>query len=197
MKLTVQLALIAIIVNCMSVISFGLRLTKFSVPSPVVEGDTVECKCEYDEGQDKLLALVWSINGTRFFRYEPNGGPSSKYALLKGDGSLFDDKLIKVSRKSNGTVLILDHVSTRLSGELTCSLIIDNDGPEFMLYEKRWLDVRKREKKSWAYGLKLFASSRGSRCSKCPRTSSISLLSVFLLSCSTVAYLYKHMTMKL
>jgi len=76
----------------------------------VYAGETIECLCEFDEGSDQLDALFWSINGTRFYRYEPTGGPSSQYSVINDDQTapLVDNKILQVVRKFWNYCLLLN-----------------------------------------------------------------------------------------
>ncbi|GFQ65368.1 uncharacterized protein TNCT_236591 [Trichonephila clavata] len=48
------------------------------VPTPVVAGDSILLKCEYELGNETLYAVKWYKNMGEFYRYVPASDPPLK-----------------------------------------------------------------------------------------------------------------------
>ena len=57
------------------IISVGIRITRFEVPSLVVPGDSAVLTCFYDLGREKLYSVKWFKDQIEFFRFFPSLTP--------------------------------------------------------------------------------------------------------------------------
>ncbi|GFX07113.1 uncharacterized protein TNCV_1557161 [Trichonephila clavipes] len=57
------------------VVSLGLKITRFEVPSLVVPGDSAILTCFYDLGKEKLYSVKWYKDQVEFFRFFPSLSP--------------------------------------------------------------------------------------------------------------------------
>ncbi|GBO18460.1 hypothetical protein AVEN_267969-1, partial [Araneus ventricosus] len=57
------------------IISIGLKITRFEVPSLVVPGDSAILTCFYDLGKEKLYSVKWYKDHVEFFRFFPSLSP--------------------------------------------------------------------------------------------------------------------------
>ncbi|PRD27685.1 UNVERIFIED_CONTAM: hypothetical protein NCL1_34660 [Trichonephila clavipes] len=55
-----------------------LRINMLHVPTPVVAGDSILLKCEYELGNETLYAVKWYKNMGEFYRYVPASDPPLK-----------------------------------------------------------------------------------------------------------------------
>ncbi|GFR31466.1 uncharacterized protein TNCT_274731 [Trichonephila clavata] len=61
--------------SVLPVVSLGLKITRFEVPSLVVPGDSAILTCFYDLGKEKLYSVKWYKDQVEFFRFFPSLSP--------------------------------------------------------------------------------------------------------------------------
>ncbi|XP_074593872.1 uncharacterized protein LOC141849447 isoform X2 [Brevipalpus obovatus] len=99
-----------------------LKIYRLEVPSPTISGQSVELKCNYEMGANKLYSVKWYKDTSEFYRYVPKDNPKIKVLSLKG---------IKVdtTRSSNESVY-LKYVDSNSAGKYRCE--ISAEAPSFV-----------------------------------------------------------------
>lgn len=75
----------------------ALRMLMLEVPSPAVNGESVELRCSFDLENDNLYSIKWYKNNTEFYRYVPKDWPPGQYLPIPGvrvDVSIYSLKLL-------------------------------------------------------------------------------------------------------
>ncbi|XP_073978047.1 cell adhesion molecule 2-like isoform X2 [Rhodnius prolixus] len=106
------------------ILAVGLGKVRLFVPMAVQEGDTAVLRCLFDLGGDALYSVKWYKGGREIFRYLPRETPSIKIFPIP---YLIDLNIEK--EKSNATHLVLNKVTTNLSGRYSCE--VSADAPSF------------------------------------------------------------------
>ncbi|CAL1266849.1 unnamed protein product [Larinioides sclopetarius] len=99
------------------VISIGLKITRFEVPSLVVPGDSAILTCFYDLGKEKLYSVKWYKDHVEFFRFFPSLSP--QYMAFPAPGLDID-----LSKSSPNTVY-LRNLTLQSEGQYTCQVSAD------------------------------------------------------------------------
>lgn len=99
------------------IISIGIKITRFEVPSLVVPGDSAVLTCFYDLGREKLYSVKWFKDQIEFFRFFPSLSP--QYMAFPAPG--LDTDLTK----SSPTSVYLRNLTLKSEGQYTCQVSAD------------------------------------------------------------------------
>lgn len=101
----------------------GLRITKVSVPTPVVVSDSVWLECDFVEEQENVYALKWYLGLDEFYRWTPAESPSVKTFPVRGNPLVVD-----TTASHRGRVRIHD-VKLGATGVFRCE--VSAEAPSF------------------------------------------------------------------
>ncbi|KAG8180120.1 hypothetical protein JTE90_012135 [Oedothorax gibbosus] len=101
----------------LALVSLGLRITRFQVPSLVVPGTSAVLSCSFDLGRETLYSVKWYRDSEEFFRFFPSLTP--QYMAFPAPGIDID-----VS-KSTSTRVHLRNLTSQSEGRYTCQVSAD------------------------------------------------------------------------
>lgn len=101
----------------------GLRITRVSVPSPVVVGEDGWLECEFVEEGENVYALKWYLGLEEFYRWTPAETPSVRTFPVRGKPMVVDGTV-----SSRGRVRFSD-ITLGATGVFRCE--VSAEGPSF------------------------------------------------------------------
>ncbi|XP_035220224.1 uncharacterized protein LOC118193282 [Stegodyphus dumicola] len=108
---------VALLLITLPVISVGLKITRFEVPTLVVPGDSAVLTCFFDLGKEKLYSVKWYKDHVEFFRFFPSLSP--QFMAFPAPGLDID-----MARSSPNTVY-LRNLTLKSEGQYTCQVSAD------------------------------------------------------------------------